>query len=167
MKIKDTKELINILETIKFCDIDEIKKIEAIDLSIRIIKDWDNYLNFVGKKNAIEDAVDYIIENIDYNHLKELVQSDKEGKCLTLPCSIGSSVWAISFCTESNGGYYCPFDCNSAQRDAVFSKRCIDYCRIYEDKFTLDMLNKIGKTIFLSKKEAMENLKNKAKDINL
>lgn len=163
MKIKDTKELINILETIKFCDIDEIKKIEAIDLSIRIIKDWDNYLDFIGKKNAIEDAIDYIIENIDYNHLKELVQSDKEGKCLILPCSIGSSVWVISFCTESNGGYYCPFDCNSAQRDAVFSKRCIDYCKIYKSEFKLDMLKEFGKTVFLSQQEAIKVLEKKVK----
>lgn len=163
MKIKDTKELINVLESIKFCKIDKSKKNEAIDLSIRIIKDWDNYLDFVGKKNAIEDAVDYIIENIDYNHLKELVQSDKEGKCIILPCAIGNPVWVISFCSKRSNGYYYPFDCNSAQRNSIFNKKCIDYCEVYKSEFKLDMLKEFGKTVFLSRQEAIKVLEKKAK----
>lgn len=82
MIIKDIKELLDILITIKFCDIDEIKKIEAIDLTIEIIKEWNNYLNFASERNAIEDAVDFIYDdgNVNYNRLAELVKADKENR---------------------------------------------------------------------------------------
>lgn len=85
MIIKDTKELLDILTTIKFCDIDEAKKIKAIDLAIKIIEEWSNYLDFVGKRNAIEDAVDFIYDdgNINYNRLVELAKADKEN-CLII-----------------------------------------------------------------------------------
>lgn len=82
MIIETTKDLLDVLTTIKFCDIDEIKKIKAIDLAIEIIKDWSNYLDYIGKRNAIEDAVDFIYDdgNVDYNRLAELVKADKENR---------------------------------------------------------------------------------------
>lgn len=82
MTIKTTKDLLNVLTTIKFCDVDEIEKVKAIDLTIEIIKDWSNYLDYVGKRNAIEDAVDSLYDdgNIDYQRLTELAKADKENR---------------------------------------------------------------------------------------
>lgn len=82
MTIKTTKDLLDILTTIKFCDVDEIEKVKAIDLAIEIIKDWSNYLDYVGKRNAIEDAVDFLYDdgNIDYQRLTELAKADKENR---------------------------------------------------------------------------------------
>lgn len=82
MTIKTTKDLLDILTTIKFCDVDEIEKIKAIDLTIEIIKEWSNYLNYIGKRNAIEDAVDFLYDdgNIDYQRLTELAKADKENR---------------------------------------------------------------------------------------
>lgn len=47
-----------------------------------IYKEWSYYLNFVGKRNAIEDAVDDIYDEgkVDYDRLRELAQADQEGK---------------------------------------------------------------------------------------
>ena len=82
MTIKTTKDLLNVLTIVKFCDVDEIEKVKAIDLAIEIIKDWSNYLDYVGKRNAIEDAVDSLYDdgNIDYQRLTELVKADKENR---------------------------------------------------------------------------------------
>lgn len=82
MTIKTTKDLLNVLTTIKFCDVDEIEKAKAIDLAIEIIKEWSNYLDYVGKRNAIENAVDFLYDdgNIDYQRLTELAKADKENR---------------------------------------------------------------------------------------
>lgn len=53
MIIETTKDLLDTLTTIKFCDVDEIEKIKAIDLAIEIIKDWSRYLNHI-KETALE-----------------------------------------------------------------------------------------------------------------
>lgn len=52
-----------------------------------IFEEWSHYLNFVGKTNAIEETVDSIYNNgeIDYDRLLELVEADKDGRCIVLP----------------------------------------------------------------------------------
>lgn len=58
-----------------------------------IYKEWSYYLNFVGKRNTIEDAVDDIYDEgkVDYDRLHELAQADREGK---LPkYTIGDTVY--------------------------------------------------------------------------
>lgn len=49
-----------------------------------IYKEWSYYLNFVGKRNTIEDAVDDIYDEgkVDYDRLHELAQADREGRCV-------------------------------------------------------------------------------------
>lgn len=103
--IKDTKKLLDTLNSIKFFDVDEVKKIEAIDLAIKIIKEWSNYLNFVGKRNAIEDAVDCIYDdgNVDYNRLVELVKADKENRLVVFQPEF--SVVKIYYPKDEDGLY--------------------------------------------------------------
>lgn len=53
----------------------------------KIFKEWGHYLKFVGKMNAIEETVDSIYNDgkIDYDRLLELVEADKDGRCIVLP----------------------------------------------------------------------------------
>lgn len=53
----------------------------------KIFEERGHYLKFVGKMNAIEETVDSIYNNgeIDYNRLLELVEADKDGRCVVLP----------------------------------------------------------------------------------
>ena len=53
----------------------------------RIFEEWSHYLKFVGKMNAIEETVDSIYNNgkIDYDRLLELVEADRDGRCIVLP----------------------------------------------------------------------------------
>lgn len=54
MIIKNIKDLLSILTTIKFCDVDGIEKVKAIDLAIEIIKDWSHHsVKIIG--NVISD----------------------------------------------------------------------------------------------------------------
>lgn len=105
MTIKTAKDLLDILTTIKFCDVDEIEKAKAIDLAIEIIKDWDNYLDYVGKRNAIEDAIDFLYDdgNINYQRLTELVKADKENRLVVFQPEF--SVVKIYYPKDEDGLY--------------------------------------------------------------
>lgn len=49
-----------------------------------IFEEWSYYLNFVGKRNAIEDALDSIYSDVevDYERVRYLVESDRDGRCV-------------------------------------------------------------------------------------
>lgn len=64
-----------------------------------IFEEWSHYLKFAGKMNAIEETVDSIYDDgkIDYDRLLELVEADKDGRCIVLPkecpIKIGERIW--------------------------------------------------------------------------
>lgn len=113
------------------------------------------------------------IENIlgddyDLEHLKELVEADKEGKCVVLPCKVGQDAWfyastmkelckakiikaEINFFTPRNP-FWLTFEYYSSiiGTHEIFSRA--------------DLL--LGKTLFLSKEEAevaLEKMKEREK----
>lgn len=56
-----------------------------------------------GIKGSIDDAVirlsaieDILGDDYDLDRLKELVQADREGKCVLLPCKVGDKLYKIS-----------------------------------------------------------------------
>ena len=105
---------------------------------------------------AIEDILG---DDYDLDRLRALVQADKEGRCVVLPCKIGDTVYHIAKCRDfskvldgtlydSNGGYgtatgyycpceladNCPFDDDSFDCDANKNKP-----NIFED--TVESVN--------------------------
>lgn len=103
--IKNIEELLEILTAIKFCKVNEAEKVKAIDLAIRIIKDWSNYLDYVGERNAIEDAVYFLYDdgNIDYQRLTELAKADKENRLVVYQPNF--SVVKIYYPKDEDGLY--------------------------------------------------------------
>lgn len=89
-----------------------------------------------------------------HRKLGEWIAAETEGRMVILPCKVGSEVWAISWCDESFDGEMCPYGCNSAQRKSVFKKECLKYCGVYSLGFRLEHLDKIGKSIFLTREDA-------------
>lgn len=83
---------------------------------------------------AIEDILgaDY-----DLDSLRELVEAQKTGRLLALPCKVGTTVYVI-------GGKY---------RNGTVEKWC------NTGLFRLSDLDKMGKTVFLTAEEADEALK--------
>ena len=59
-----------------------------------IFDEWHHYLKFASERNAIEEAVSDIYDNgnVDWNRLRELVEADREGRCVVLPCKVGQRV---------------------------------------------------------------------------
>ena len=80
--------------------------------------------------------------------MKELVQADREGKCIVLPCKIGDPVWEVlDVCNF-------PGDCHETQT----CKGC-EYREIFKEKlaFSLYMISRNGKLeppYYVSEKEA-------------
>lgn len=57
-----------------------------------IIKDWPNYMEFdiINRLAAIEDILG---DEYDLDRLRELVQADREGRCVVLPCKVEDDVY--------------------------------------------------------------------------
>ena len=67
----------------------------------------------------------------------ELLQADREGRVLVLPCKIGDTVYRIQYVQKENGRYR---------------------MGVAEFKFTLLCLSERGKRIFLTREEAEKAL---------
>lgn len=67
-----------------------------------IFAEWSHYLDFAGKMNAIEDAVDAIYDdgNVNYDRLRELVEAERAGKIMILPVKPGEYIYLISLDSE-------------------------------------------------------------------
>ena len=106
-----------------------------------IYKEWSYYLNFVGKRNTIEDAVDDIYDEgkVDYDRLHELAQADREGRCVVLPCKIGDTVYSIRHERVPDDDYRMSFHTEM---------------RIVSQKFGLIHADCIGKSVFLTREAA-------------
>ena len=96
-----------------------------------------------------EDSIKEILgDNYDLDRLEELVEADREGRCVVLPCKIGESVWEVlDVCNF-------PGDCHETQT----CKGC-EYREIFKEKlaFSLYMISRNGKLeppYYASEKEA-------------
>lgn len=132
-----------------------------------IYKEWSYYLNFVGKRNTIEDAVDDIYDEgkVDYDRLHELAQADREGRCVVLPCKIGNIVYEIRYTAENNSPRKHArkiFDC-SVSSCTWRMREQPDMCYVSEKKCTKSDFAFMGRTVFLTRAEAeaaLEGMKN-------
>lgn len=79
----------------------------------------------------------------DLDRLRELVQADKEGRCVVLPCRIGDPVYIIRWHIGS-----------AAMGDETY--RFVDSLPA---RFGVEMLGDFGKTVFRSHKEASDALR--------
>ena len=98
------------------------------------------------------------------NLLREYEQLEEQGLLLKLPCKVGDTVWVIDTIYECKYDYDCP-----KEMPYLYA------CEVYEEKteceyeyteqvvrpkiFKMDMLNNFGKTVFLTKEEAEQELK--------
>ena len=104
---------------------------------------WKNEV--LIRLSKIEDILG---DDYDLDRLKELVEADKEGRCITLPCKVGDPIWeVIDSCNF-------PGDCCAKQT----CKGC-EYRDIFKEKLalTLYMLSESGKLeppYYASEKEA-------------
>lgn len=104
---------------------------------------------------AIEDILG---DDYDLDRLKELVEADRDGRCIVLPCKVGDKVYCIQ-------SYF-----NDAKMRSEKKVKCriVDFVQSFPDLFECyGMIYKfedIGKTVFLTREEAeatLEKMKGK------
>ena len=101
---------------------------------------------------------DILGDEYDLDRLKELVQADREGKCIVLPCKVGDSIWEVLDACNFPG------DCHATQT----CKGC-EYREVFKEKqtLTLYMLSESGKLeppYYVSEKEAEAALEKMKED---
>lgn len=85
--------------------------------------------------------------------LKDYEDLEEQGRLLRLPCALGDTVYRIQECQAPN----CQV-CRGFNRvDNCFTRYKV---RIFKTHFNLYHLEKFGKTVFLTKEEAVNALKN-------
>ena len=94
--------------------------------------------------DALADIYDILGDNYNLDRLREIVEADRDGRCIVLPCKVGDTVYMITKQSDDFLGY----------RDTV----------IYS-QFRLSLLDKIGKTVFLTREAAEAALKGKQNEV--
>lgn len=101
------------------------------------------------KEAAIKDIIG---DDYDIDRLKELVEADRDGRCVVLPCKVGDKVYCIQ-------SYF-----NDAKMRSEEKVKCmiVDFVQSFPDLFECyGMIYKfedIGKTVFLTREEAEDAL---------
>ena len=123
-----------------------MKRITGSGISWEISGDFKSTWNMTVRLKQIEDILG---DDYDLDRLKELVQADRDGRCVVLPCKIGDTVYdilmgkitekaiiSIHFLLSKSVNHLCLQAINN--RDALT---------------TIETEN-LGKTVFLTRKEA-------------
>lgn len=107
--------------------------------------------------NRLKKIEDILGDEYDLDHLRELVQVDREGRCVVLPAKIGSEIYVMHTC--KSGRRFCSTHeiagmhlCDKIGYRGVRRK---EYLVLRRDGFSNHLdIDKIGKTAFLTRWEA-------------
>lgn len=109
----------------------------------------------------LADIEDSLGDDYDLDRLRELVEADRDGRCVVLPCKVGEKIFRLgaSICMWRETDH-CDEYCNGYEyRD------CWEGCRaVLEDKFSLGDLPLFGKNVFITREAAEAALKAREKD---
>lgn len=106
---------------------------------IMSVKERDEWLK-KGRRllNDLNDVQDSLADMKSFERTKELLEADKEDRCIVLPCKIGTPVYVIQT----------HFGCSEMGEESY------RYVNDFTYPFTISMVNEFGKTVFLSYEEA-------------
>lgn len=89
----------------------------------------------------------------DLDRLRDLVQADRDGRCVVLPCKVGERLWCINSYGEVEETVAVCF---------LIENKSVRIC--YREKMFLEYYNApIGKVLFLNREAAEEALKGECK----
>lgn len=108
--------------------------------------------------NRLFDIEDILGDEYDLDRLKELVQADREGRCVVLPCRVGDKVYCIqSYFNDAKMRFEKKVKC----RDVDFMQSLPD---LFECEGMIYTFSDIGKIVFLTSEEAEAALKKMKED---
>lgn len=129
-----------------------MERLTVRDATLGLLPDFEN--NGVNGCYDIPDAEwleesierlalieDILGDDYDLDRLRELVGADRDGRCMVLPCEVGTQVWCIV--EVARYGY----------PDPTFEKQ------LFLRPFKMEWAGDIGKTKFLTRKAAEAALK--------
>ncbi len=114
-------------------------------------------LGHVSLNAEIDNLEQYreITSGISLDRLREIMQAEREGRLVVLPCKIGTKVYFISQDCEM---------CRSLQKDEPCLFGDCPYRGITETIFTYGAIGQFGKTVFLTREEAEGALRKEQSD---
>lgn len=133
---------------------------------LRIMREWERNQRIHAEQHAdvlLEDCkeLNAELEDVPIDRLRELVQADKEGRCVVLPCKVGDTVWYL---TGSQSSY---FDRVKSERVAGFYWDGLRFhIRLRDFHGNHGTYGYFGKTIFLTREEAEAALRGVLDDSN-
>lgn len=89
-------------------------------------------------------------QRITLKRLSELVTAEQDGRCVVLPCKVGTRVWVI----RQN----CDLCCDMYAEEPCLFGSC-EYKEVFESVFRYGTIDNFGKTVFLTREEAEAALK--------
>ena len=102
--------------------------------------------NAIDRLAAIEDILG---DDYDLSRLRELVQADRDRRCVVLPCKVGERLWCINNYGEIEETVAAGF---------LVGKESV--CIYYKEKMSSEYYNApIGKVLFLTREAAEKALK--------
>lgn len=101
-------------------------------------------------------------DNNIYNRLREYEIAEEQGLLLRLPCKVGSTVYTVKYYFDCKFDYNCPLGYAEGKNNCDKGLSCEhEYKKFFvgEKIFDASMTDDIGKTVFLTKEEAEQALK--------
>lgn len=101
------------------------------------------------------ELADSLTKGITTDRLDAICTAERDGKCLVLPCKVGDAVYVPTWDASSD----CDSKCSIHQPDGAREFDSCDGCElakmyIYKNQFRIGMVDKIGKTVFLTHEAA-------------
>lgn len=91
----------------------------------------------IEKATSMLESIEEIMgDDYDLDRLRELVEADMDGRCVVLPCNVGSSVWRVYDDCEFPGDCGTKRMCYGCEYRNLF---------VEEQAFCLSMLSQNGK----------------------
>ena len=131
-----------------------------------IVGNNDRVENYPLYKIADIDPLDYRIVGQCFEKLANYEDLEEQGLLLRLPCKVGTTVWKIDrlFYRDRKGCKECIYYGNDGLGEYCDYYGCNDEdlppscTKPFEKIFKLDMLDDFGKTVFLTREEAEQEL---------
>lgn len=121
------------------------------------------YYNMAPGESTIDrlaDIEDILGDDYDLSRLRELVQADREGRCVVLPCKLNDKVFFIeNGCVKETEVDSFHAWTSGRWKISTHTDRMFDHWKGYEIDFS-----GIGKTVFLTRESAEAALKERQKD---
>lgn len=123
---------------------------------------WDTESCLDTGVERLAEIEDILGDDYDLDRLREIVEADRDGRCVVLPCKVGNTVYRI-------GASLCKWreiDRCDEYCDGWQYRDCWDGTRaVLEEKFNLCDIESVGKTVFLTREAAEAVLKGEQNEV--